>query len=378
MLMSHVLGSSKPYASGGGVADNPNNEAFERFTIGEIQSGLSYGVIGQFPDMPPSVAIGSGDWDWGEDQLFVVGHGPGKMHIFHAQNLSSQGSPENVSAILDPANLIMDGETVVGLNMEAWFDSMSTNSLLVGYKSVAMNSFDQEPIPGGITTSTQAVWFESPGGYWVAATKSQFVMPLDLEYGVQVDAVFIQLTPNYYLRTERDAEVVARMVLGDLDFCIQSPGATKFNTCVPFFIPPESQVQSPLLADVVSAQSDPKEEGGSGSRNCDGEFAFDLASARSTRDQDINACKAQNFDNLEGVAGVSLGCCAGGAIACPPHGCVLAALGCAILGVNGATAVLYFCFQGADDGLLAETYRLLADYLECCSDNDCNATDFPQ
>ncbi len=213
---------------GGGV--EPNVDTFEPFTLIEIMSGLEYGVVGEYPFMPPSEAIGSDTWEWGEDALFTIDYGNNKMRIFHAQNLSSNTSAQNFVDNFQPEYVFMDGNTIVGLNMEPWLESISTESLVVRYESVAMDSFDQGPTPDDLITSTRAVWFQSPNGLWVAATKSRYTIHLNLDFGADIDVVITELNPNYYLQTERDAEVIARIVLGDFEFCIGEPGTQKVIT----------------------------------------------------------------------------------------------------------------------------------------------------
>ncbi len=363
---------------GGGV--EPNVDTFEPFTLPEIMSGLRYGVVGRFPDMPPSEAIGTGTWDWEEDALFTIDQGDGRMRIFHIQNSTFNATPNSVFSLLDPENLIMDGDTIVGLNMEAWYDSISSNWLDVRYESVPMVSVDQAPRPDDFFTSTKAVWFQAPSGLWVAGNKSRITMRVDLDSGQEVDVVFTRLVPNYYLQTERDAEVVARIVLGDFDSCGQESGTNSQGSssqatapCIPFFEVPKQEVPSSLLdppRDLSDFGSDGKDV-----PTCGDIFRAAVAAPGFTQNAAINVCDAATI----AVGGAAMfhaarQCGLIGAAVCGAPCAVVAAVGCAVIAGNAALHVNDLCRQAAWNNYMASYSTLFAEYLGCCLDRnkDCD------
>lgn len=362
-----------PLAYGGEVV--PNQDTFVPFSLPEIVSGMRGGIVGRFPDMPPSEAIGSGAWDAGEDALFTVDYGNQKMRIFHTQDSSFYSSSDNVAFIFMPENLIMDGDTIVGLNTEAWYDSISSHSLVVAYKSVAMDSYDQDSPPSDVITSTRAVWFQAPSGLWVAATKSRYTLLVNSGTGMEIDIVYTELIPNYYLQTERDAEVVARMVLGDFEFCVEEFGTQKsISECTPFVFVPQDMgpslidVDPPLHFDPTDAQAE----------DCSGDLNRDLIIPKSTRSGAISDCKATHSLEVGGVIGLAVACCVGGNTVCPPHGCAIAGFACGASALAGISGQLYYCVQAARNRYIGDALPAYLSYQDCCIRNGCDAMPFGQ
>ncbi len=378
---STPLVSGPSLLRGGGV--EPNVDTFEPFTILEIMSGLRHGVVGRFPDIPPSEAIGSGTWDWEEDALFTIDYGDGEMRIFHATNLSFHSSEASVASLLDSANLIMDGDTIVGLNIEAWYESISTDSLYVRYESVPMVSYDEAPRPDPSFTNTKAVWFQAPSGIWVAGKKMRMTMHFDLDYGQDVDVIFTRLVPNYYLQTERDAEVVARMVLGDFEYCAEGQGNQKFLTgCTPFTGSPQDEVPSSLNNDPPRDLSDFGTDSGS-NVDCGNVLSFKRISADRALDAALGSCNlVWGMGGWGLAAGVAAVCCGGAFAGCggPPQGIVCCAIGAFVCGVGGRVFADFeheICDQIAWDIAMSSYAGHFADYLSYCVDNNETCTVIP-
>ncbi len=107
----------------------------------------------------------------------------------------------------------------------------------VQYDTAPMSSIDQSPISVA-STGTRAVWFETPDRRYVVAEKTTYTIPVELERQ-SVNISFTVLSPNYYVQTERQAEIVARILLGDTGSCLSSnDNPARFVGCEPSFLFP--------------------------------------------------------------------------------------------------------------------------------------------
>ncbi len=354
------------------LADNPLQP-----TTADLQRALRAAGQSIEEDLPGSWVFGSLDWAKGEDVLLSLDAGGSSMEVFWVR-----GTLDDVDSLIetllfadDGQNLIRDGEQVIGINMANWLRTNSVDSFRTSYGSVQIPSMANESNSDGVsTTNTSAIWFKLPEEFventWVSAMKQDTTVLLEAEQG-SVSVHYTVILPQYFVNRADDAELLTRVILGDQSPCHLDSDGSQLADCSPLL---ETLQKSGML------NMDPDGPGAfpEADLDCEEEWAIGVFIERAARDGDRSRCGQSHSRWTAGAVVAAIGCCAGGAILCPPHGCAIGVVGCGVAGAGGVGSSYYFCLRAANDDYRARMFERHLTYFQCCNDfGGCNANHGP-